>query len=187
MLRCDDVPLSAGSLGTQSAGAKSNLEHVVSVAKLASSRHPHLPIFFCGAPLAAVSSQKRFARRDELPAKVDANALICCGYPLHKPGAPEGADPRAGHLHQLPRSVTTIFVQGERDEFLGPRGIDALRDTMKEMSGHTSLVEVPGGGHTVPRCVGSQAARENASADRRSGCRCHRRLCQGAHRTIGPS
>ena len=170
VLRCDDVPLSAGEArwATQSAGAKSNLEHVVSVAKLASSRHPHLPIFFCGASFGCrVLAEALRTRRDELPAKVDANALICCGYPLHKPGAPEGADPkRAGHLHQLPRSVTTIFVQGERDEFLGPRGIDALRDTMKEMSGHTSLVEVPGGGHTVPGASGlKQLGKTQAQID----------------------
>ena len=75
-------------------------------------------------------------RRDELPSSVRADALICCGYPLHKLKAPEGADPRrAEHLLRLPPTVSTLFVQGEKDEFLGERGLASLRETMGRMGG----------------------------------------------------
>ena len=57
------------------------------------------------------------AARGALPAAVRTDALICCGYPLHKPKAPAGADPkRADHLRRLPASVRTLFVQGECDQ-----------------------------------------------------------------------
>ena len=42
--------------------------------------------------------------RDQLPDACHLDALICCGYPLHPDGKPEGADPkRAAHLlHRCP-------------------------------------------------------------------------------------
>ena len=158
VMRCDDELLASGEARwvTKSAGADGNLAHVVAVATRAAAAHPGLPVFLCGASFGCrVLAEVLRLRRDELPSSVRADALICCGYPLHKLKAPEGADPRrAEHLLRLPPTVSTLFVQGEKDEFLGERGLTSLRETMGQMGGEAVLTEVPGGGHTVPSATG---------------------------------
>ena len=164
VVRCDDHPLGAGESRwvTMSAASKGNLAHVAAVVARAAEAHPATPIFLVGASfgcrvlaelLCSASHESTLARLG-----VRTGALICCGYPLHKPDAPEGADPkRAAHLLKLPPSVTTLFVQGSKDEFLGARGLAALRDVTAQMQGPARIAEVPGGGHTVPKAAGLKA------------------------------
>ena len=161
VVRCDEEPMGPQEKRwvTMSAGAKANLDHVCAVATRAAAAHPGVPVFLCGASFGnRVLAEALRLRRDSLPAAVDKDALICCGYPLHKVGAPEGADPkRAAHITSLPLSVHTLFVQGDKDEFLLARGLDALRDVMGQMAGQTTLHAIPGGEHTVPKAKGLKA------------------------------
>ena len=161
VVRCDDEPLTGSEKRwfTGNAANAGNLDHVVAVATRAAAAHPGLPIFLCGASFGnRVLAEVLRLRRAELPAAVDKDALICMGYPLHKVGKPEGDDPRrAAHLTQLPASVHTLFVQGDQDEFLLARGLDALREVMDRMAGTTTLHAVPGGEHILPKAKGLKA------------------------------
>ena len=161
VVRADDRPLGAGEARwfTGSAGSKGNLAHLVAVAQHATAAHPGLPIFLCGASFGnRVCAEALRTQRTALPAACHLDALICCGYPLHATGKPEGADPRrAAHLLSLPATVHTLFVQGEKDEFLAGRGLASLRDTTDKMAGPVTVHAVPGGGHTVPGASGLKA------------------------------
>ena len=155
-VRCDSYATAPGEnrWTTTSPASRGNLAHVVSVAARAAAAHPDVPIFLAGASfgcrvLAELLSAPEAAK---LPASVRRDALICAGYPLHKLKAPEGADPkRAATLLRLPSTVTTLFVQGSDDDFLGPRGLEALRDVIGRMAGEATLVALEGGEHTVPK------------------------------------
>ena len=156
--RCDDAVVGPDEKrwNTFQPGSKANLAHVAAVAARAAAAHPGLPIFLGGASFGnRVLAELLAAPPAELPSAVRRDALLSCGYPLHKTGKPEGADPkRADHLLRLPASVRTLFVQGSEDEFNGPRRMAALRDVTSQMKGDAEIVEVPGGGHTVPGATG---------------------------------
>lgn len=158
---CDDHGIEAGQTrwNTMNPSAPGNLSHVLAVVARAAAAHPGQRVFLCGASFGCrVLAELLRTRQTELPDSVHKDALVCAGYPLHKVGKPEGADPkRANHLLQLPKSVHTLFLSGDRDEFLGARGLDALRDVMARMAGATTLAEVPGGEHTVPMAKGLKA------------------------------
>jgi predicted alpha/beta-hydrolase family hydrolase len=51
--------------------------------------------------------------------ELQADALVCLGYPFHPPGKPE--KPRVAHLAEL--RTPTLIVQGERDPFGGPERV----------------------------------------------------------------
>lgn len=159
--RCDAHPLGEGEKrwATTNAAHEGNASHVLAVASRAAATHPSVPVVLCGASFGCrVLAELLRSRREALPSFV-AHGLICCGYPLHRPGAPEGADPkRARHLLELPPSCHVAFVQGSHDEFLGPRGIAALRDVTSTMTCTTSLVEVEHGVHTLPGAKALKAA-----------------------------
>jgi len=154
---CGEQPLKGDESRwvTQSPASKRNIAHLVAVANRAAEAHSGLPILLCGASFGCrVLAETLRTHRCDLPSCV-VDALICCGFPLHKPEKPEDFDPkRKQHLLQLPASITTLFVQGETDEFLGPRGMEALREVTAQMAGPTSLEVVPGGTHTVPNAKG---------------------------------
>ena len=74
---------------------------------------------------------------------------------------------------QPPKEVPVLFLQGEKDDFNGPSGLDALRETMRKMAAPSKLVPVPGGSHSVPKASG---ARQDAGRRRRGGAWRHLRV-----------
>ena len=114
--RCDDEPLDTGEKRwvTSAAGHQGNLAHVVAVCRRAAQRYPDAPLVLCGASFGCrVLAETLRTAREELPAACRRDALICCGYPLHAEGKPEGADPkRAAHLLQLPDSLVRPPLRG---------------------------------------------------------------------------
>ena len=134
--RCDDAPLGTGETrwNTMAPGGSSNAQHVVAVAARAAAAHPNVPLVLCGASFGnRVLAELVRTRFDALPPRT-AKALLCCGYPLHAVGKPEGADPkRAAHLTNLPPDVHVCIIQGDQDEFLGGRGMASLTDTVARM------------------------------------------------------
>jgi predicted alpha/beta-hydrolase family hydrolase len=148
--RCD------GGWNIRSPGHAANLSRVIDVAQTAAADHPDaLRIVLGGASFGnRVLAELLRTRFDDLPPKT-CFALLSCGYPLHAPGKPEGADPgRTAHLTQLPATCLVFFMQGTEDDYLGPRGIVALRDVVANMSAQTQIYEVAGGTHTVPEAKG---------------------------------
>jgi len=145
---------------TSSAGCAKNLDHLVAVASRAASAHPGLPLVLCGGSFGnRVCAEALRTARDRLPTRV-APALVCCGYPLNAPKKPEGADQkRPAHLRQLPAANKVLLLQGARDEYNGPRGVQALRDVVAEMEApaRVEVYEIPGGEHTVPMASGLKA------------------------------
>lgn len=149
--RCDDRP--GFKWNTSSPGARKNVDAVLAAAAEASAARPDLPLVLCGASFGCrVLATLLRTRAAELPPRV-TDALVCCGYPLHKPGAAEGFQPeRANALAEMPNATRVLLVQGSLDEFNGPRGICALREVVARMvdPGRVQLLEVPNGQHTVP-------------------------------------
>jgi predicted alpha/beta-hydrolase family hydrolase len=104
---CDDHGIEAGQTrwNTMNPSAPGNLSHVLAVVARAAAAHPGQRVFLCGASFGCrVLAELLRTRQTELPDSVHKDALVCAGYPLHKVGKPEGADPkRANHLLQLPK------------------------------------------------------------------------------------
>ncbi len=152
--RCDDQTMGAGERRwvTQNAGHTGNLSHVLAVTARAAAAHPNVPLVLIGASFGCrVLAELLSSRRAELPATAVADAVVCCGFPLHAPGKPEGADPRrAAHLLSLPSATRVLFVQGADDEFLGVRGMQALHDVRGRMAARSEVHVVACGEHTVP-------------------------------------
>lgn len=159
--RLDDEPLGPGETRWNTAAPSSagNLDHVIAVANRAAAANPGAPLLLCGASFGnRVLAELLASPKKELLPKGTASALVCCGYPLNAPGKPDGADPkRANHLKRIPPGNTVAFVQGDQDEFNGPRGLDALRDVIAAMACDHELHPVPGGEHTVPKAKGLKA------------------------------
>ena len=160
--RLDDEALGTGETRWNTAAPSSagNLDHVIAVANRAAAANPGAPLLLCGASFGnrVLAELLASPKKVELLPKGTASALLCCGYPLNVPGKPDGADPkRANHLKRIPPGNTVAFVQGDQDEFNGPRGLDALRDVMAAMACDHELHPVPGGVHTVPMAKGLKA------------------------------
>lgn len=102
---CDDFTPGPGESRwvTMNAGNAANAQHVLAVVATVTGKHPSLPVVLCGASFGnRVIAEVLRTHRDELPPAV-ANAMIACGYPLNKEGAPDGADPkRPAHMLKLP-------------------------------------------------------------------------------------
>lgn len=149
--RCDKT-----SWNTRSPGHAANFSRVIEVAQTAAANHQDAQrIVLGGASFGnRVLAELLRTRFHDLPPQT-CFALLSCGYPLHALGKPEGADPRrAAHLTELPAVCHVLFVQGNEDGFLGPRGIVALRDVAANMSARTQIHEVAGGTHVVPEAKG---------------------------------
>ena len=149
-------------------GMNNNLNEIVAACTTADTAHPGAPIFLCGASFGCrVLAEVLRTGTGSLPSAVRTNTLICCGYPLiakDKQPPCANATQRANHLIRLPNTVHTLFVQGTDDEFLGfpTKDMNNLRNIMQQMTGPTTLHEVPRGEHTVPKAKGGRAAAEAA-------------------------
>jgi hypothetical protein len=82
------------------------------------------------ASLAAASGVRRFA------------GLVCYCYPLHRPGAPDGAT-RVEHWPRI--ACPVLLLSGDRDPFAR---IDLLRAAVPGLA-RAELVEYPRLGHTL--------------------------------------
>ena len=134
---------------TSDAGSAHNCQAVLDVAAAAAIAYPLRRIVLCGTSFGSrVVAEVVRRHRESLPART-ARALILCGYPLQAPGL--SAEPaRAMHLLGLPSGLRVLFVQGECDEYLGPRGLGALRAVMGRMACAPELHVVARGGHGMP-------------------------------------
>jgi predicted alpha/beta-hydrolase family hydrolase len=134
---------------TFDAGSAHNCQAVLDVTAAAAIAYPLRRIVLCGTSFGSrVVAEVMRRHREALPART-ARALILCGYPLQAPGL--SADPtRAMHLLGLPSGLRVLFVQGECDEYLGPRGLGALRAVMGRMACAPELHVVARGGHGMP-------------------------------------
>lgn len=134
---------------TRDAGSAHNCHTVLDVAAAAAIAYPLRQIVLCGTSFGSrVVAEVMRRHREALPART-ARALILCGYPLQAPGL--SAEPaRAMHLLGLPSGLRVLFVQGECDEYLGPRGLGALRAVMGRMACAPELHVVAQGGHGMP-------------------------------------
>jgi len=134
---------------------KKNMNALLAAVKKTSKAHPNKRILLCGHSFGCrVVAEAMRTLRTELQECNVVDAMVCQGYPLLKNGVPE-TDPnnvkRAAHLQQLPSTVKTLILQGERDHFLGPRGMASLQELLAEMkeTHHLTLVEVPKCGHDL--------------------------------------
>lgn len=97
-----------------------------------------------GLPL--VAGGKSFGGRMTSTAQAEAplpgvRGLVFLGFPLHPPGRP--GDSRAEHLAQV--QISTLFLQGERDQFAD---LKLLRPVVKRLGERATLHLVEGGDHS---------------------------------------
>lgn len=79
---------------------------------------------------------------------LEANGLLCYGYPLHPPGRPDRL--RTDHWPGI--TVPTLLLQGDRDPFCD---LALLRGSVDRLAGPTTLHVVEGGDHSlrIPRAA----------------------------------
>lgn len=77
-------------------------------------------------------------------------ALLCCSYPLHRPGQPEG-EARIAHWPRIRCPV--LLLSGEKDPLAR---VDLLRQAVGRLPRGT-LVTYPGAGHSMKGAVLEQA------------------------------
>jgi len=134
---------------------KKNMNAILAAVKRVSKAHPDKRILLVGYSFGCrVVAEAMRTLRTELKEANVVDAMICQGYPLLKSGVPAtdaNNVKRAAHLEQLPSSVKTLVVQGERDSFLGPRGMASLQELLDGMNDthDFTLVQVPKCGHDV--------------------------------------
>jgi predicted alpha/beta-hydrolase family hydrolase len=97
-----------------------------------------------GLPL--VAGGKSFGGRMTSTAQAETplpgvRGLVFLGFPLHPPGRP--GDSRAEHLAQV--QISTLFLQGERDQFAD---LKLLRPVVKRLGERATLHLVEGGDHS---------------------------------------
>ena len=84
---------------------------------------------------------------------LEADGLVCLGYPFHPPGRPEKI--RTAHLADL--ATPTLVLQGDRDPFGGPEDVAGY-----DLSDAIAVTWIPDGDHSFkPRKSSGRTLEEN--------------------------
>ena len=124
----------------------SNCGHVLAAAAAAHAAHPGSAVVLCGASFGCRVVAEVMARD---PPPYVSRTIVLCGYPLI--GQSGSSTDRTGHLLRMPADVRACFVEGDKDPFLGPRGLPTLREVAGRMAAAHEIHVVAHGGHTVPQ------------------------------------